>query len=62
MDTILYCKDPKEKGCSWSGGHDELVALTDDSTDIAFDYCPNCEGDDFDEEDIEDDDEEDDDE
>lgn len=53
MAIILYCNDPKAQHCTWSGEHDELVALTDDINDEDFSYCPNCEGRDFQEEDDE---------
>ena len=55
MATILYCKDPNNKGCSWTGEHDELVALTDVLDDRDFSHCPNCDSKDFDEEDEEED-------
>lgn len=58
MDTMLYCKDPNNKGCTWSGESDELIALSNNANDNDFTHCPNCDGDDFDEEDIEDDDDE----
>lgn len=58
MDTVLFCNDPNNKGCSWSGDSDELVALSDDANDNDFTHCPNCDGSDFEEEDQDDDEEE----
>lgn len=49
----LYCNDPLNKHCRWSGDPDELVALTDDLNDRDFSYCPQCDGKDFEEEDDE---------
>jgi hypothetical protein len=46
----LYCNDPLNKGCSWSGDPQELVALTDALDDRDFSFCPNCDGKDFQEE------------
>ncbi len=36
--------------CPWQGTADELVTLTDNVNDRDFDFCPNCNGKDFDEE------------
>lgn len=60
MSTTLTCNDPKGKSCTWSGGYDELVSLTDVPEDRAFDFCPVCNGDDFVEEEDDDDDADDD--
>ena len=54
-DTFLYCVSGR---CHWSGTVDALVA-TDEDPD-SFIYCPDCEGDEFEEEDEEDYDEDDD--
>lgn len=51
----LHCNDPLKKGCSWSGDELELAALTDALDDRDFSYCPNCDGNDFEEEDDDDD-------
>jgi hypothetical protein len=50
---VLYCNDPNKKGCHWSGDPEELVALTSDLNDRDFTHCPNCDGNDFEEEDEE---------
>jgi hypothetical protein len=49
----LYCNDPLKKGCSWSGDREELVSKTEDLDDNDFSFCPQCEGNDFQEEDEE---------
>ena len=45
-DTTLHCLGSR---CHWSGTVDELVATEHDQD--TFTYCPNCEGDAFEEED-----------
>lgn len=50
MDT-LYCNDPFDIGCSWSGDTSELVC-TEDEPD-GFNHCSHCEGTDFYEEECE---------
>lgn len=39
--------------CGWTGSYAELVTLTDEPDDNDFDYCPNCEHDEFNDEVIE---------
>jgi len=43
--TYLICDN-----CRWCGDPLELVALTDDLNDTGFRYCPQCGGEDFEEE------------
>ena len=43
-ELLLICTN-----CFWEGKQDELVSLTDDVDDIAFDFCPSCEEKDFEE-------------
>jgi len=45
---ILFCNDPYDKGCFWSGDESELVC-TDEDEDC-FTHCPQCGGTDFEEE------------
>jgi hypothetical protein len=47
-EVILYCNDPKNLGCSWSGNSDELICTDEDPDN--FTHCPNCKGMDFEEE------------
>jgi len=35
--------------CGWSGDESELVSLTDDPRDLDFSFCPDCNGDYFEE-------------
>jgi hypothetical protein len=51
MAVTLWCNDPLNKGCHWTGEPDELVALTDAFEDRDFTHCPNCDGADFQEDD-----------
>ena len=53
--TEFYCNDPLKKGCHWSGGQDELVCT--DADPERFTHCPQCDGEDFDEEEMEDEEE-----
>lgn len=47
MDIELTCIK-----CGWPGSYAELIILTDDPEDNDFDYCPNCEHNEFDEEEV----------
>lgn len=39
---ILYCEDPFNKHCHWSGSESELVCTEAEPDD--FTHCPNCNG------------------
>lgn len=45
---IMYCNNPFKKKCRWSGDPDELVCTDEDPKH--FTHCPNCGGEDLDEE------------